>query len=85
MKNGTGMGNISDGVYLNVMDRHECNINFECIHISCRNVKYLTEIWHCYQCIMVCEAFVPMIYNVGFLKKIDTHTNASWVVRIWYQ
>ena len=44
MKNGTGMGNTSDGVYLNVMDRHECHINFECMHISYRNVKYLTEI-----------------------------------------
>ena len=60
------MGNTSDGVYLNVMDRHECNINFECMHISYRNVKYLTEICHCYQCIMGCEALVPMIYNVVF-------------------
>ena len=61
MKNGTGMGNTSDSVYLNVMDRHECNINFECMHISYRNMKYLTEICHCYQCIMGCEDLVPII------------------------
>ena len=44
MKNGTEIGNTSDGVYFNVMDRHECYINFECMRISHRNVKYLNEI-----------------------------------------
>ena len=46
MKNGTGIGNTSDGVYFNVVDRHECNINFGCMHISHRSMKYLNEMHH---------------------------------------
>ena len=68
MKNGTGIGNTSANVYFNMMDRHECNINFECMHISRRNVKYLNERYW-YQCIMGCEDLVPIIYNVVFLRK----------------